>query len=284
MPPPAWSNACTARRQDPPARSGGRDRATLAGELDLQREGANASVLRRFWDTRRPVRAGSDLEPHRARADAGAVSGIPSDDLAALDAAGIDRKALAAKSVRVFYTQVFRDNFFHADAHAGNIWVGRSGARARTALHRAGFRHHRPAVRGDQYYLAENFMAIFNRDYRRIAELHVQAAGCRPRCASTIWKRPCARCASRTSPGRQRDLAGRSAGQAVPYRAEVPAHPAAAADPAAEDPAQHRRVGPPARPADRHLGGGAPGAGSILRRRYSPRRLVREFVAACRKS
>ena len=53
----------------------------------------------------------------------GRVHGIPSDDIEALDRAGIDRKALAAKGVRVFYEQVFRDNFFHADAHAGNIWV-----------------------------------------------------------------------------------------------------------------------------------------------------------------
>src|SRR3546814_2889647 len=57
------------------------------------------------------------------------VRGIPSDDIEALDAAGIDRKALAAKGVRVFYTQVFRDNFFHADAHAGNIWVDGDPAR-----------------------------------------------------------------------------------------------------------------------------------------------------------
>src|SRR3546814_9831291 len=57
------------------------------------------------------------------------VRGIPSDDIEALDAAGIDRKALAAKGVRVFYTQVFRDNFFHADAHAGHIWVDGDPAR-----------------------------------------------------------------------------------------------------------------------------------------------------------
>jgi ubiquinone biosynthesis protein len=104
---------------------------TLAAELDLQREGANrqrAAPL--LGKQRRPVRAGSDLEPHRrARADPERVWGIPSDDIAALDKAGIDRKALAAKGVRVFYTQVFRDNFFHADAHAGNIWVDTDPAR-----------------------------------------------------------------------------------------------------------------------------------------------------------
>src|SRR5690606_27747744 len=63
-----------------------------------------------------PLSTGSVLTMER-------VAGIPADDVEALDAAGIDRKALAAKGVRVFYTQVFRDNFFHADAHAGNIWV-----------------------------------------------------------------------------------------------------------------------------------------------------------------
>ena len=73
------------------------------------------------------------------------VRGIPSDDIAALDAAGIDRKALAAKGVRVFYTQVFRDNFFHADAHAGNIWVDADAA-GQPALHRARLRHRRPAA------------------------------------------------------------------------------------------------------------------------------------------
>ncbi|MFT4198942.1 MAG: AarF/UbiB family protein, partial [Pseudoxanthomonas sp.] len=104
------------------------------------------------------------------------VSGIPSDDIAALDAAGIDRKALAAKGVRVFYTQVFRDNFFHADAHAGNIWVDPDPAR-RTDPRFIALDY---GIVGqlsdqDQYYLAENFMAIFNKDYRRIAELHVEA-------------------------------------------------------------------------------------------------------------
>jgi ubiquinone biosynthesis protein len=104
------------------------------------------------------------------------VRGIPSDDIAALDAAGIDRKALAAKGVRVFYTQVFRDNFFHADAHAGNIWVDVDPARKSSPRFIAlDFGIMGQLSSEDQYYLAENFMAIFNRDYRRIAELHVQA-------------------------------------------------------------------------------------------------------------
>ena len=156
---------------------------TLAAELDLQREGANASVLRRNWS--RPGRDGSDdltipevIWSHTAgnALTMERVHGIPSDDIAALDAAGIDRKALAAKGVRVFYTQVFRDNFFHADAHAGNIWVDADPARRASPRFIAiDFGIVGQLSSEDQYYLAENFMAIFNRDYRRIAELHVQA-------------------------------------------------------------------------------------------------------------
>ncbi len=151
---------------------------TLAAELDLQREGANASVLRRFWSDSSDLYVPEVVWSHTAgRAlTLERVHGIPSDDIKALDAAGIDRKALAAKGVRVFYTQVFRDNFFHADAHAGNIWVDVDPARK----HNPRFIALDFGIMGqlsseDQYYLAENFMAIFNRDYRRIAELHVQA-------------------------------------------------------------------------------------------------------------
>jgi ubiquinone biosynthesis protein len=149
---------------------------TLYAELDLQREGANASLMRRLWlgsddlyvpEVHWPLSAESVLTMER-------VSGIGSDDLVALEAAGIDRKKLAAKGVRVFYTQVFRDNFFHADAHAGNIWV--DAARKDNPRFIAldfGIVGQLPAR--DQYYLAENFMAIFQRDYRRIAELHIEA-------------------------------------------------------------------------------------------------------------
>ena len=151
---------------------------TLAAELDLQREGANASVIRRFWKDSPDLYVPEVIWSHTAdRAlTLERVHGIPSDDVAALDAAGIDRKALAAKGVRVFYTQVFRDNFFHADAHAGNIWVDIDPARkADPRFIAIDFGIVGQLSTEDQYYLAENFMAIFNRDYRRIAELHVQA-------------------------------------------------------------------------------------------------------------
>ena len=151
---------------------------TLAAELDLQREGANASVLRRFWENSDDLYVPEVIWSHTAERalTLERVWGIPSDDIAALDTAGINRQALAAKGVRVFYTQVFRDNFFHADAHAGNIWVDIDPARRDNPRFIAlDFGIMGQLSEEDQYYLAENFMAIFNRDYRRIAELHLQA-------------------------------------------------------------------------------------------------------------
>ncbi len=150
--------------------------STLTHELDLQREGANASLLRRNF-------LGSDelyvpeviwklttsdvLTLER-------VSGIPVDDVAALDAAGIDRVRLAERGIHVFYTQVFRDNFFHADAHAGNIWVDRERIiEPRFIALDCGIVG--SLSEQDQVWLAENFLALFNQDYRRIAELHVRA-------------------------------------------------------------------------------------------------------------
>ncbi len=153
---------------------------TLENELDLQREGANASLLKRnfegsdeltvpavFWDyTNARV-----LTLER-------LHGVPADDIEAIDAAGIDRRALAAMGVRLFYEQVFRDNFFHADAHPGNIWVDIASRQPRFIALDFGIMGSLPEA--DQYWLAENFIALFERDYRRIAELHL-AAGWMPR-------------------------------------------------------------------------------------------------------
>jgi ubiquinone biosynthesis protein len=149
---------------------------TLENELDLQREAANASLLRRnfadsgdmyiprvYWD--RTQETVLTLER---------VHGIPVDDLVALDAAGIDRIALAEKGVRLFYTQVFRDNFFHADAHPGNIWVDPE-RKTDPRIIALDFGIVGSLPERDQFWLAENFMALFDRDYRRIAELHLAA-------------------------------------------------------------------------------------------------------------
>jgi ubiquinone biosynthesis protein len=149
---------------------------TLQAELDLQREGSNASYMRRLW------KDSDDLYVPEVFWDYSRenvltlerVSGIGSDDVSALTEAGIDLSKLAAKGVRLFYLQVFRDNFFHADAHSGNIWVDatRKDNPRYIALD---FGIVGQLDQRDQYYLAENFMAMFKNDYRRIAELHVQA-------------------------------------------------------------------------------------------------------------
>lgn len=153
---------------------------TLVNELDLQREGANASLLKRnFKDS--PDLYVPEVHWSHTRETVltmERVRGIPVDDIAALDAAGVDRVRLAEKGVQVFYTQVFRDNFFHADAHAGNIWVDPSNPRdPRFIALDFGIMGSLPEA--DQYWLAENFIALFNQDYAQIARLHV-AAGWMP--------------------------------------------------------------------------------------------------------
>lgn len=149
---------------------------TLRNELDLQREGANASVLRRNFasgdDVVVPAVHWSHSKDTVLTMDR--VYGVAVDDLAALDAAGIDRIALAEKGIRLFYTQVFRDNFFHADAHPGNIWVDVQ-RKTNPRFIALDFGIMGSLSERDQYLLAQNFMALFDRDYKRIAELHLEA-------------------------------------------------------------------------------------------------------------
>jgi len=150
---------------------------TLLAELDLMREAANASQLRRNfedeekyyvpeveWDlTRRNV-----LVMER-------VSGISVNDISGLREAGIDLKWLAEYGVEVFFTQVFRDSFFHADMHPGNMFVGKAedGKSARVLVVDFGIMS--SLTEFDQRYLAENFLAFLNRDYQRVARLHVES-------------------------------------------------------------------------------------------------------------
>lgn len=152
----------------------------LSNELDLQREGASASLLRRNFAS------GIDLYVPEVHWDFSTervltlerVRGVSADDIVAIDEAGLDRKRLAEKGVRLFYEQVFRDNFFHADAHPGNIWVDTSRIdEPRFIALDFGIMGSLPDA--DQYWLAENFIALFERDYARIAQLHV-AAGWMP--------------------------------------------------------------------------------------------------------
>ncbi|HKT42056.1 MAG TPA: ubiquinone biosynthesis regulatory protein kinase UbiB [Rhodanobacteraceae bacterium] len=154
---------------------------TLHNELNLQNEGANASLLRRNFENSDDLYVPEIFWSHTGEKvlTMERVHGIPADDVGALDQAGIDRRALAAKGVRLFYEQVFRDNFFHADAHPGNIWVDPTRTRdPRFIALDFGIMGSLPDE--DQYWLAENFIAMFERNYRRIAELHL-AAGWMPR-------------------------------------------------------------------------------------------------------
>jgi len=145
---------------------------TLYDELDLLREAANASQLRRnfrdsdmlyvpeiHWAYCRPNVMVMEL-----------ISGISVTNIGALRASGIDLKALAERGVELFFTQVFRHNFFHADMHPGNIFVSPTGTYMAVDFGIMGTLN--PV---DQRYLAENFLAFFRRDYRRVAELHVES-------------------------------------------------------------------------------------------------------------
>lgn len=145
---------------------------TILDELDLQREAANASQLYRNWE-------GSDiLFVPQVYWDLTSknvlvmerIKGTPISDIESLKRQGISMKKLGEQGVEVFFTQVFRDNFFHADMHPGNIFVEPSGRYIAVDFGIVG-----SLTTADQRYLAENLLAFFNRDYRRVAELHVES-------------------------------------------------------------------------------------------------------------
>ena len=149
---------------------------TILDELDLLREAASASQLRRNFE-------GSDLlhvpeifwEYTRRRVMVmERVSGIPISNVDALVDAGIDLRMLAERGVEIFFTQLMRHNFFHADMHPGNIFVDRAHP-DRPSYIAVDFGIMGSLSEQDQRYLAENFLAFFNHDYRRVAELHVES-------------------------------------------------------------------------------------------------------------
>ncbi len=149
---------------------------TLMDELDLMREAANCSQLRRNFEGS-PLLYVPEVHWPYCRREVMVlerIHGVPVSDVAALRAAGVDLRRLAETGVEIFFTQVFSHNFFHADMHPGNIFVDVSEpARARYMAVDFGIM----GVLGpdDQRYLAENFLAFFHRDYRRVAELHVES-------------------------------------------------------------------------------------------------------------
>jgi ubiquinone biosynthesis protein len=151
-------------------------RKTIIDELDLLREAANASQLKRNFD-------GSTLlyvpEVHWDLCRSNVmvmerIHGVTISQLDRLRAHGTDIVKLAENGVEIFFTQVFRHNFFHADMHPGNIFVQIEDPKqpryAAVDFGIVGTLQPR-----DQHYLAENFMAFFDRDYARIAELHIES-------------------------------------------------------------------------------------------------------------
>ncbi len=145
---------------------------TIIDELDLMREAANATQLRRnflnsemlyipevYWDYCR----NNVMVMER-------VYGTPVDQVEDLKHQGISMALLGERGVEIFFTQVFRDNFFHADMHPGNIFVAPDGRYISVDFGIMG-----TLTTEDQRYLAENLLAFFHRDYRRVAELHIES-------------------------------------------------------------------------------------------------------------
>jgi ubiquinone biosynthesis protein len=145
---------------------------TIADELDLVHEAANASQLKRnFADERLLVVPEVYWDfCNRDVMVMARVDGIPVNDVPALRAAGIDIPKLARDGVEIFYTQVFRDGFFHADMHPGNILVARDGRYCGVDFGIMG-----TLSDADKSYLAINMRAFFERNYRKAAQAHVDA-------------------------------------------------------------------------------------------------------------
>jgi ubiquinone biosynthesis protein len=148
----------------------------LYDELDLMREAANCSQLRRNFSRSKLLLVPEVYWDHCTTTVMvmERMHGIPVSQRDALLAAGIDLTALSRAGVEIFFTQVFRDGFFHADMHPGNIFV------ATDAVHRGKYVALDFGIVGtltdvDKNYLAQNFLAFFQRDYKRVAMAHIEA-------------------------------------------------------------------------------------------------------------
>jgi len=144
----------------------------LDEELDLMREAANASQLRRNF-LNSPLLAVPEVYWELCSERVMVMErmhGIPVSQIAALRAKGYDLKALGRAGVEICFTQVFRDGFFHADMHPGNILVGDAGRYVALDFGIMG-----TLTDVDKNYLAQNFLGFLNRDYRRVAQAHLEA-------------------------------------------------------------------------------------------------------------
>src|SRR5204863_263433 len=148
----------------------------LEDRLNLMHEGANASQLSRNFERSALLLVPEvhwDLCSERVMVMQ-RMHGTPVSQVETLRAKGIDIPALARAGVEIFFTQVFRDGFFHADMHPGNILVSVEGeTKGRYVALDFGIMGTLTEV--DKNYLAQNFLAFFNRDYRRVAQAHLDA-------------------------------------------------------------------------------------------------------------
>ncbi len=149
---------------------------TILDELDLMREAANASQLKRNFagsDVLYVPEVEWDLTTNKVMVME-RITGIPVNDVDRLREAGVDLKRLAENGIEVFLTQVIRDSYFHADMHPGNIFIqpGENGAAQIVVVD---FGIMSSLSEFDQRYLAENFLAFLNRDYKKVAALHVDS-------------------------------------------------------------------------------------------------------------
>lgn len=147
---------------------------TLYDELDLLREGANASQLRRNFQNS-PLLYIPEIYWEQSRSNVlvmERIEGVPVHNIAALRAAGMNMQKLAERGIEIFFIQVFRDSFFHADMHPGNIFVD-LGNTENPKYIAVDFGIVGSLNAKDKRYLAENLLAFFKRDYQRVAELHV---------------------------------------------------------------------------------------------------------------
>lgn len=144
----------------------------LADELDLTREAANASQLKRNFASSKLLLV-PEMYWDFCTAEVMVMErmyGIPINQVNTLRDSGVDIPKLAANGVEIFYTQVFRDGFFHADMHPGNVQVASDGRYIALDFGIMG-----TLTDSDKHYLAQNFIAFFRRDYKRVAEVHIES-------------------------------------------------------------------------------------------------------------
>lgn len=145
---------------------------TILDELDLVREAANAAEIRRRFENSELLYIPKVYFEHTRQAVMvmERIHGIPIGDVEQLRRAGIDLKTLAERGVEIFFTQVLRDSLFHADMHPGNIFATPDARYIAVDFGIVG-----SISQEDKHYIAENFRAFFNRDYRRVAEMHIES-------------------------------------------------------------------------------------------------------------